>query len=394
VNSVLDAASPIQEALWCRVGVNWRLAAAIGVGEVSTRFRHSSSCAAPPGLTGGLVAAILAIVAFAGGASAQTAKEFYMGRTITLLVPDSPGGIDDLSARLVSRHLGQFIAGHPAIAVTYVPEGGGIALANSLAASTSRDGSVIAVIQRSVPQLEIQGNPDAKFDPLAFTWLGSLSSFADDAYMIVVNADFPAKTADDLKRLTTPARFGAVGISSTNYTIAVVAKQTLGYKLSISSNYSGAANIFKAMRDGELDGQVVGLNSIRANQPAMWEGGRVRPLVQFGRLTRHPDLPDVPTGRELTKDPKALEVIEFAETPFLMALPFLAPPGLPADRAAALQDGFAAMMADPDFLADAKQVKLDISPVTGEGVRRLIKSAAATPKDVIAQYKQMIMSDR
>ena len=245
------------------------------------------------------------------------------GRTITLLVPSSPGGIDDLSARLVSRHFGQFIAGHPAIAVKNLPEGGGIGLANSFAAYAPRDGSVMAVIQRSVPQLAIQGNPDAKFDPLAFTWLGSLSSFADDAYMIVVNADFPAKTADDLKRLPTPARFGAVGISSTNYTIAVVAKQALGYKLSVSPTYSGAAKIFKAMQDGELDGQIVGLNSIRANQPAMWEGGKVRPLVQFGRLTRHPNLPDVPTGRELTKDPKALEVIEFAETPFLMALPFL-----------------------------------------------------------------------
>ncbi len=147
------------------------------------------------------------------------------------------------------------------------------------------------------------------------------------------------------------------------------------------------------MRDGDLDGQVVSINSIRANQPAMWEGGKVRPLVQFGRVTRNPILPDVPTGRELTKDPKALEVIAFAETPFLMYLPFLAPPGLPADRAAALRNGFAKMMADPAFLADAKSIKLDISPVSGEAVRRLIAEAAATPKDVIAQYKKMVAGD-
>jgi tripartite-type tricarboxylate transporter receptor subunit TctC len=316
-----------------------------------------------------------------------------MAQAITLLVPDSPGGIDDLSARLVSRHFGKFLADNPAIEIKYAPEGGGIALANSFATEAPRDGSVIAVLQRSIPQQQIQGHPKAKFDPLTFTWLGSLSSFDEDAYMILVNTDFPAETAGDLKHLATPARFGSVGISSTNYTIAAVAREVLGYKLTISTGYSGAAKIFQAMRDGELDGQVVGLNSIRANQPAMWEGGKVRVLVQFGRLTRNPILPDVPTGRELTNDPKALAVIEFAETPFLMALPFLAPPGLPADRAAALQDGFAKMMADPNFLADAKQIKLDISPVTGEGVRRLIEAAAKTPKDVIAQYNAMMVAD-
>ncbi len=170
------------------------------------KFRRSLSCARQPSRRATLLAATLAMIAIAGGASAQTVRDFYMGRTITLLVPDSPGGIDDLSARLVSRHLGKFIAGHPAIEIKYVPDGGGIGLANTFASTAPRDGSVIAVLQRSVPQLAIQGSPDVKFDPLAFTWLGSLSSFDDDAYMVLVNADFPAKTADDLKRLPTPAR--------------------------------------------------------------------------------------------------------------------------------------------------------------------------------------------
>jgi tripartite-type tricarboxylate transporter receptor subunit TctC len=324
-------------------------------------------------------------------AQAQTVEQFYKGRTVTLIIPTSPGGINDLSGKLVGRHLGRFIPGAPTIEVKNVPEGGGLGTANAFATTTPRDGSVIAVIQRAVPQLAIQGDPKAKFDPLTFTWLGSLSSFADDAYMIVVNADFPAKTAADLKTLATPAKFGADGIGSTNYTIGVVAKETLGYKLSVSPDYSGAANIFKAMASGELDGQVIGLNSISANQPAVWNGKKVRPLVQFGRLTRHPALPDVPTGRELTTDPKALAIIDFTELPFLMALPFMAPPDVPADRAKALQDAFMRMMADKDFLADAKEKKLDISPVSGDAVKALLVKAAATPKDVIAHYNTMTM---
>ena len=341
-----------------------------------------------------LAFAALTAVAFSAAASAETVEDFYKGRTVTLIIPTSPGGINDLSGKLVSRHLGRFIPGAPTIVTKNVPEGGGLGTANAFATTTPRDGSVISVIQRAVPQLAIQGDPSAKFDPLTFTWLGSLSSFADDAYMIIVNADYPAKTAADLKTLASPARLGADGVGSTNYTIGIVAKEALGYNLSVSPDYSGAANIFKAMQSGELDGQIIGLNSIRANQPAIWEGKKVRPLAQFGRVTRHPDLPDVPTGRELTTDPKALAIIEFSELPFQIALPFMAPPDIPADRAKALQDGFAKMMADRDFLADAKSVKLDISPVTGAAVKALLVAAAATPKDVIARYNAMTTAQK
>jgi len=335
------------------------------------------------------LAALLLLVVCPSVAEAQTPAQFYQGRVVTLIVPTLPGGINDLSANLVARHLGQFIPGHPTIALKHEPKGGGLALANAFATTAPRDGSVIAIIQRAVPQLAIEGAPKAKFNPLAFTWLGSLSSFADDAYMIVVNADFPAKNAADLEHLAHPARIGADGAGSTNYTIGVVAQETLHLKLTILPNYTGAPAIFKAMRDGQLDGQVIGLDSISANQPAIWQGRKVRPLIQFGRTTRHPELPDVPTGRELTRDPKALAIIAFAELPFQMALPFLAPPGVPADRAAALQDAFAHMMADPEFLADAKSVKLGISPVSGPAVKALLASAAATPRDVVARYVAM-----
>jgi tripartite-type tricarboxylate transporter receptor subunit TctC len=340
----------------------------------------------------GIRLSLLAMAAFLAAphvAAAQSVESFYKGRTVTLIIPTSPGGINNLSARLVSRHLGRFIPGNPTITVKNVPEGGGLGTANAFATTTPRDGSVIAVIQRAVPQLAIQGDPKAHFDPLKFTWLGSLSSFADDAYMIVVNASYPAKTAADLKKPGPPAKFGADGIGSTNYTIGVVAKETLGYNLTVSPDYSGAANIFKAMQSGELDGQIIGLNSIRANQRAVWEGKTVRPLVQFGRTTRHPDLPDVPTARELTTDPTALAIIAFTELPFEMALPFMAPPDVPADRAAALQSGFARMMTDADFLADAKRSKLDISPVSGDAVKALLVKAVATPKDIIARYNAM-----
>jgi tripartite-type tricarboxylate transporter receptor subunit TctC len=126
-----------------------------------------------------------------------------------------------------------------------------------------------------------------------------------------------------------------------------------------------------------------------ANQAELWNAKDVRVLLQFGRATRHPLLPDVPLARELTKDKAALSVIAFTEAPLTMALPFVAPAGVPADRAAALQRAFMTMVKDAAFLADAAKSKLDITPIDSDAVKRVIAKMAATPKDVIARYNRI-----
>src|ERR1700757_4041839 len=125
-------------------------------------------------------------------AAAQSIESFYKGRTVTMLVGTSPGGINDLSARLVARHLTRFIPGNPFIVVQTQPGAGGLVAANRLYRGVERDGSVLAKLERAVPQLAIQGNRNASFDPTKFTWLGSLSSYANDAYILLVNASHPA----------------------------------------------------------------------------------------------------------------------------------------------------------------------------------------------------------
>jgi tripartite-type tricarboxylate transporter receptor subunit TctC len=125
-------------------------------------------------------------------ASAQSVEQFYKGRAVTMLVGASPGGINDISARLVARHLSRFIPGAPSIVVQNNPGAGGLVTANRLYFNADKDGSVLAKLERAVPQLAIQGNANAQFDPAKFTWLGSLSSYADDAYLMLVNAQHPA----------------------------------------------------------------------------------------------------------------------------------------------------------------------------------------------------------
>jgi tripartite-type tricarboxylate transporter receptor subunit TctC len=134
---------------------------------------------------------------------------------------------------------------------------------------------------------------------------------------------------------------------------------------------------------------VIGLNSIMANQPALWNAKEVRALLQFGRTARHPLLPDVPLATELTRDKDALDIIAFTEAPLTMALPFLAPAGLPADRATALKTAFMAMVKDREFLADAERSKLDITPIDGKAVRAVIAKMGATPRGVIERYNRI-----
>ena len=322
--------------------------------------------------------------------AAQTVEQFYKGRTITLFVASAPGGINDLTARLIAKHMPAFIAGKPTIVVQNLTGANGLALANRLAFNADKDGTVIAILERATPQLAVQGDPNVRFDPLKLNWLGSVSSYANDAYLLQVNASFPAKTVADLRRVGAPARLGTTGAGATNLIFSIIAKDELGLNVSIVRGYPGAAAVFLAQQRGEVDGQINGLSALKAGQMSLWQAGAFRPLVAFSRTTRLPELPDVPTARELTQDPKALALIAFAEAPFFIALPIAAPPDLPPERAKALQAAFMDMSKDPAFVADAVKLGLDVSPVDGDAVVKVITQMAATPKDVIGQFKEMI----
>jgi tripartite-type tricarboxylate transporter receptor subunit TctC len=335
-----------------------------------------------------LCSVVLALL-LANAARAQSVEQFYKGRALTMLVGTSPGGINDISARLVARHLPRFIPGAPTVVVQSNPGAGGLVTANRLYFNSDRDGSVLAKLERAVPQLAIEGHANAQFDPAKLTWLGSLSSYQDDAYLMLVNAAHPARTLADLKRPGMPVMLGADNAASSNLIFALIAKEVLGLNVNVVRGYTGAAPLFLAMQRGEIDGQFIGLSSVRTGQPDLWKRHAFRPLMAFGRAARHADFPELPTGRELAADPSALALIEFAEFPFFMALPFAAPPDVPPDRASALQGSFMAMCRDEAFRAEAEKLGIDMSPISGDAILQLLARMAVTPADVISRYKAL-----
>ena len=330
------------------------------------------------------------LLASTQGATAQTSVEqFYRGRTINFLVASAPGGVNDLMARLISRHLANHIPGKPSIIVQNLLSAG-LVLPNRIYAGAEKDGSVIAILERGTPQLAIQGDANARFDPLKMTWLGSVSSYANDAYVFWINASFPAKTVADLKSPGQVARIGTTGAGATNLVFTIISKDVLGLNIQNVRGYRGAADVFLAQQRGEVDGQVVGHSAIKVGQQALYKSGYFRGLIAFARTTRSPELPDVPTGRELVSDSKAQALLAFAEAPFFMALPVVAPPDLPPERAKALQSAFMAMTKDPAFVDEIGKMGQDLSPIDGEAVRGIIAQMGATPKEVIAQFNEIV----
>jgi tripartite-type tricarboxylate transporter receptor subunit TctC len=337
-----------------------------------------------------ILAGVGILLAGLGVASAQT-RDFYAGKTVTLLVGSTPGGYYDVAGRVVARHLGQYIPGHPGIIVQNQPGAAGLASLNRLGNTSERDGRTILVMSRALPQLALSGDPNAVFDPLALTWLGSLSSYQDDAYLMIVNASNPVKSIADLRSKSGKPRYlGGTREGSTNVIFAVIARDMLGLNVGVTRGYPGASEIWLAMERGEVDGQIMDISAIRVGRPKLWQEGKLRPLLAFGRTERHPDLPDVPIARELISNNDDRALIEFAELPFFMALPFVAPPAIPEERAAILRRAFMEMAGDSGFRAEMLKAGIMTSPIDGEAVAALIRKAAAAPAEIRARFARLL----
>jgi len=333
----------------------------------------------------GAFAALLCMLAAAAQAQ-TTVEDFYKNRQVNLIVGYGPGGGYDITARLLARHIGDYIPGHPAIVVQNMVGAGSMRAANYLYASAPKDGATFGVIGRDMPLIGLIGsNSSVQFDPRKFTWLGSSSSFANDAYVLIVRPGAPVQSIAAARRVGGPPLvLGGTGEGATDSDVPKILRDALGLNIKQVLGYPDSPSIFLAVERGEVDGRTFDLSSVKASKP-QWlaPGSGYRVLLQFARVTRHPDLPEVPTARELAPNDAARELIVFAEAPLLtMARPFAAPPGLPADRAAALQAAFLAAHRDPGFLAEAARLGLDISPVDaddmGRGIARLGRSSPAT----------------
>jgi len=323
-------------------------------------------------------------------ASAQTNDRFYAGKTLSVIVGSSPGGYYDIGARTVARHLGRHIPGAPTLIVQNQPGGGGLALANRMANGMERDGLTVVAMNRALPQLALLEDPNVTFDPMKLTWLGSLSSYRDDGYLLIVNKGHKARSFADTLTLEPSIHLGGTAAGATNIVFGLLARDMLKMRVDLIRGFPGVSEVWLAMERKELDGQVIDLSAILVGRADAWRAGQFRPLVVFGRKERMAEAPDAPTARELITDPNDRALLDFAELPFFMAFPFAAPPGVPTDRAAILSKAFMAMATDDEFRADIRKAGILTSPIDGEAVRALIAEAARAPRDVRMRFARLL----
>ncbi len=345
------------------------------------------------GVLPGAILAIACSVAGGVGVAAQEATGFYKGKQISLIVGYGPGGGYDVYGRLVAKHIGRLMPGQPAVVVQNMPGAGSLVATNYIYRIAPKDGSVFGIFARNMPLVGLIGNKqNVKFDPLHFTWLGSSTSFINDAYVLLVRKAAAVNTLEALRVPGgAPLMIGSTSEGASSDAIPHVMRELMGLNVKAISGYTDSSQLFLAMDRGEVDGRGVGLSAVRANK-ADWllPDGPMRVLVAFGRNARHPDYPDVPIAQELAKGERERRLIEAIEVPYKISRPFAAPPGVPIERAKALQSAFLAVHKDKQFLIDAEKAGVDISPLGASDVLDLIRRVAETPPDMLRAIEKLI----
>lgn len=327
---------------------------------------------------------LLAAATVVGLAQAARANvgEFYKDKTVSLIISTGTGGGYDLTARVVARYLPKYLPGAPAIVPRNMPGAGNVLAANYMYNIAPRDGLTLATLAQTVFLLQPLGGPGVRFDATKFYYLGSSS--VDNSSIYVWHTAGVNSIEDATKR---EILFGATGVGSGSTVYPLLMNNLLGTRIKIIAGYKTSQEVDLAMSRGEVQGRAGNnFQSLKANRPDWLAEKRLVFLAQVG-LQRDSEYPDLPLLTELAKTEEHRQIIAMFSAPIAIGRPFLTTPDVPLDRARALRDAFAKVMADPDFIAEGRKASLDIKPISGEGLAKIVDDLNATPPAVVARAK-------
>jgi tripartite-type tricarboxylate transporter receptor subunit TctC len=332
----------------------------------------------------GVAAAILALGPLSA-AHAQSPADFYKGKTVDLYIGYSAGGGYDVYARALARHMGRFIPGNPTILAKNMPGAGSLVLANWLYNVAPKDGSAFGIIGRGTAFDPLLGSTKAQFDAGKFNWIGSMN---DEVSVCVAWHTTGITTLEQVERKELTV--GGSGPAADTDQFPKVLNATIGTKFKLVTGYPGGNDVDLAMERGEVMGRCGwSWSSVIATHKSWIDDKKINVLVQLS-LSKHVDLPHVPLIMDFarTEEQKQIFKLVFARQP--MGRPFLAPPGIPLERVAVLRKAFMDTMKSGEFLAEAGKMQLEINPVSGDAVQKIVQEVYRTPKAVAAAVAQMV----
>ena len=335
-------------------------------------------------LARGVLAAVFTILAAANG-QAQGPADFYRGRTVDLYIGYSVGGAYDLYARMLARHLGKHIPGNPTVVPKNMEGAGSLRLANWLYNVGPKDGTAMGIIGRGTGFDPILSQQKAQFDGTKFTWIGSANN---EVSICVAWHTTGITKIEDL--LSKELIVGGTSASADTDQFPKILNGVLGTRFKIISGYPGGNEIGLAMERGEVQGRCGwSWSSVKSTHQKWYDDKMFSTLVQLA-LQKHPDLPNVPLVGDLAKTGEQHKILDLIFARQVMGRPFLAPPGIPADRVAALRKAFMDTMNDKEFLAGTEKAKMEITPVPGAEIETLVKRIYATPPELAQKAAAMI----
>lgn len=331
-----------------------------------------------------LIAAMAtAVLVSTGAASAGDVAEFYKGKQISLILSAGAGGGYASYAQAFAPYLSKYVPGNPNIVVQNMPGAGGLRAIQYFANVAPRDGTVLGLVHSSVPFAPLYGVKGATFDPRQMQWIGSIN--ASTAICVSWTASGITRWKDLFYKTYI---VGSTGAGSQMETMPAMINELFGTKIRIVSGYVGGNDVYLAMERGEVHGRCGGLvSSINSTRPDWFPSGKVSVPIAIA-LDRNPLFPDTPAIFEFAKDDRTRQILKLVLFPLDMDRPILAPPGVPAERVAALKAAFHEAMNDPGFIADARRMNIEIAEVPGDKLHGILDEAFGMPSEVVRDAKK------
>ena len=325
-----------------------------------------------------IVALLLVLAVLQPAQSGAQGPPFYRGKQISMLIASGAGGGYDAYARALARHMARHIPGNPTIVPRNLPGAGGLIAANTLYNATPADGLTFAALTNGAAMDPLFGETAARFDGQKFNWLGSIGKLEN---ICVTWQTSPITRIDQAK--TREITVSATGATGNSAIMPRIVNQFLGTKFKVIGGYAEGAGQTLALERGEVDG-ICGLSysTLKASRPDWFRDKKLNIILQIG-LNKIHDLPDVPNAIDLVADTENKRVLELILIRQEMGRPFALPPRVPADRVQILRRAFEDTLKDPQFLAEAAKLQLEIDPLTGPEIQALLTKAYSAPKPIV-----------
>ncbi len=321
------------------------------------------------------------------------AQTFYEGKQINMIVGSGVGGGYDVYSRLVARHWPKHIPGKPNIVVQNLPAAGSLVATNNLANTYPRDGLTVAQIQTHMAVEQIMATTgsfdNVKFDARTLNWIGSI---AKEVPLVVVWHTAPIKSFKDV--LQREMITGASGTGTSDAVYPRIMNDLIGTKFRVVDGYKDNPSMILATETGEIMGRAGWFaSSLLSTQNQPLREGKLKVIAQVSS-EKHPEFPDAPLATDFITDPGKRAQLAFSTSWLPIGRPFAAPPGVPADRLQILRDSFMAATRDPELLAEAKKMNLDISPLSGPQIQATVAKLLDTPKDIVQSVRAIMVPNR